>query len=268
MTISLTNILQAALPQGPSGYSGYSGSGISGYSGFSGLPSTSISVTGAVATYANLSVLSPSYKDIWYVTENSHLYFYNNDSTWIDLGAVMGTSGFSGYSGSGISGFSGTSGYSGISGYSGKSGFSGMSGYSGSGISGYSGTSGFSGINGDGITVTTGNAPPEAPVDGALWFDSINGMMYVYWAADGVWVDKSTLQNSAPQYIIYDGCGCGSSIIDNTLDGGSSIISNYYEQLSIDSGTSNSLAYTILDGGSGSTAYTIFSTGIDAGLSV
>jgi hypothetical protein len=102
----------------------------------------------------------------------------------------QGISGFSGFSGtSGFSGVTGATGTSGFSGFSGISGFSGRSGFSGAtGAAGASGTSGFSGFSGAGgaigpagNSVSASTTLPVSPSPGNLWWNSEDGILYIYY---------------------------------------------------------------------------------------
>ena len=40
-----------------------------------------------------------------------------------------------------------------------------------------------------GATVTVDGDPPKDPKDGDLWFSTMNGILYVYYEKESVWVD-------------------------------------------------------------------------------
>ena len=40
-----------------------------------------------------------------------------------------------------------------------------------------------------GSDVTVGDNPPQSPGDGDLWFNTVNGILYVYYENETAWVD-------------------------------------------------------------------------------
>lgn len=40
-----------------------------------------------------------------------------------------------------------------------------------------------------GSNVSVGDNPPQSPGDGDLWFNTVNGILYVYYESETVWVD-------------------------------------------------------------------------------
>jgi len=94
---------------------GGGGGGSSGYSGTSGYSGSSVILKGSVANFASLPGGAVA-GDLWVTLDTGDGWVYDG-ATWLNVGPILGASGFSGYSGQ-----PGTIGVDGVSGYSGAPG--------------------------------------------------------------------------------------------------------------------------------------------------
>jgi hypothetical protein len=157
--------------------------------------------------------------------ENSRLYLWNGSvySYTSDLSGAQGITGPQGnigYTGSkGDTGFTGSQGVTGFVGSQGNLGYTGSKGDTGfTGSSGFTGSFGYTGSKG---TTYIGSTAPGSPTNGDTWWNSENGIRYVYYADanSSQWVQESPI---GPRGLTgYTGSGTdftnvGSDIIPST----------------------------------------------------
>lgn len=117
----------------------------------------------------------------------------------------------------------------------------------------------------------TSDTPPSNPTNGDNWYNTTDGVTYVYYddGDTGQWVDTTPYMNTPNQDIDLSSGTAYPSAWSFILDGGSSIISLYPFNNNVDGGLGSSVttAYTSIDGGISSTAYNVFGECVDGGLS-
>ena len=169
---------------GSRGDTGFVGSqGDRGDQGLTGQQGVSVTLQGSTSTVAGLpAVGNPG--DGWIVNDSGDLYFWNIiDSTWNNVGQIVGPQGDQGFTGSqGDVGFVGSRGETGYDGSRGEQGYDGSQGYTGSqgdlgytgsqGVIGYDGSQGYTGSQGDlGYTGSQG----EIGYDGSAGYTGSQG---------------------------------------------------------------------------------------------
>lgn len=170
--------LNLVLPQGDQGPQGVQGdTGPQGIEGPQGVPGVSLDIQGSVATYADLSSLSPAPVDgqAWIVNADGKLYFYDGgfpaDGQGVPFRGPQGIQGIQGVQGEqGIAGPTGPTGDTGPAGPTGPQGPQGDTGPAGpDGPTGPTGATGPAGPTGDtgpaGPTGPTGATGPAGPTD-------------------------------------------------------------------------------------------------------
>lgn len=170
--------LNLVLPQGDQGPQGVQGvTGPQGIEGPQGVPGVSLDIRGSVATYADLSSLSPAPVDgqAWIVNADGKLYFYDGgfpaDGQGVPFRGPQGIQGIQGVQGEqGIAGPTGPTGDTGPAGPTGPQGPQGDTGPAGpDGPTGPTGATGPAGPTGDtgpaGPTGPTGATGPAGPTD-------------------------------------------------------------------------------------------------------
>ena len=125
-------------PQGPKGETGAPGSqGPQGIQGPPGTPGTSIDLKGSVATVAGLPTSGNEVHDAYYCEADGDCWMWSEDSTWVNVGPIVGPQGLQGIQGiqgpRGEKGSTGERGPQGIPGDTGPKGDTGERGPEGSG---------------------------------------------------------------------------------------------------------------------------------------
>lgn len=143
------------------------------------------------------------------------------------------------------------------------------------GSTGPSGVSGFSGFSGAGGNTTANTNPPASPTVGDTWYDTTEGISYVYYN-DGVnsqWVDTTPYMNTANSDITL--CSSGDSGATETswtlvISGGGAGRSVFPFGNNVDGGyvSDASSKYTEIIGGTASTTLDIYGPAVDGGVAV
>jgi hypothetical protein len=217
--VDVGNIQGPTGPTGPIGVSGPTG------------PTGSQGDLGAFAISSATPPLNPDNGDAWFNSTNGKIYVYY-DSYWIETGAApIGPTGPTGPVGTGSTGPTGSVGPTGPTGFRGITGPQGPTGPEVTGPTGPTGSTGPQGELGPtgstgptgadsivtGPTGSTGptgptgadsnvtgptgspgqfipqaNTPPDYPVQGDVWFDTVTGAVFVYY--DSFWVEVGTTE--------------------------------------------------------------------------
>lgn len=225
--------------QGIIGFTGSLGSlGYTGSIGFTG--STGFTGSRGTVTSSDSAPISPTPGLIWYDSTTGKSYFWYVDGTsdqWVlfadptvtdGIDGYTGSQGSAGYTGStgytgsggytgsagtnGFTGSAGTNGFTGSVGFTGSAGTNGFTGSAGAGFTGSAGATGFTGSQGDiGFTGSTGftgsngttyigSTAPVSPANGDTWWDSDDGIRYVYYNDGNTsqWVQESAVGPQGP----------------------------------------------------------------------
>jgi hypothetical protein len=183
-------------PTGPQGIAGPTGAtgpqGSTGPQGVTGPQGAGVTILGTYATLGALQTAHPtgSLGDGYVVAGDLYVW---DGTQWLNVGPLQGPQGATGATG--IQGATGPQGTTGLQGPTGPQGIQGATGPQGiqgiQGITGPQGPTGATGLTGatgaNGVFTIVSSTPPSSPVSGQAWYNSDNGLTYIYY--DSYWIE-------------------------------------------------------------------------------
>jgi hypothetical protein len=129
------------------------------------------------------------------------------------------------------------------------------------------------GSSGSGSSVTVSNTTPSSPSSGDLWFNTEEGITYVYYddGTSAQWVDATSYMNTPNTNIsLSSGGGAIQTDWSITINGGGAAMSNYPFNNNVDGGFGSdvTLASAEVIGGDASTSYVLLGENIDGGVAI
>jgi hypothetical protein len=126
---------------------------------------------------------------------------------------------------------------------------------------------------GSNSSVTVSNTTPPSPSEGDLWFNTEEGITYVYYddGTSAQWVDATSYMNIPNTNIsLSSGGGAGQTDWSITINGGGATMSNFPFNNNVDGGSGSdvTLAYAEVIGGDASTSYVLLGENIDGGVAI